>query len=286
MTRRPLMRISARRLVLASCLVSLVATAACMKKGEGERLSRELAAAQERAATLEQTLTAERERATAESARLEAAITAMQQRLDATGRGSADIGADVQGMRDQIQAMEGRVAELTQGLTSTQTQLREQDTALERQIEMLARKAGIDLSLRDADIPADKTEHYSAAYRAYQQADHTRARALFAEYVRRYPSDDNTDNAQYWIGKSYLDQQQPARAIGAFREVITRYRDGDALDRALFDMSDAFFQLRACADARTALEAMVQARPNSTLVRDAQRKLRELRSPPRGYCTN
>lgn len=276
----------ATRIGLTAAVVLSLLSSSCMKKAEGERLSRELAAAQERANTLEQTLTTERERATAEVARLEASITSMQGRLEATGRGSANFGADIDGLRTQLSAIEGRIAELTQGLASTQTQIREQDTALERQIEMLARKAGIDLSLRDADIPADKTEHFAAAYRAYQQADHTRARALFSEYVRRYPQDDNTDNAQYWIGKSYLDQQQPARAIGAFREVITRYRDGDALDRALFDMSDAFFQLRACADARTALEAMVQARPNSPLVRDAQRKLRELRSPPRGYCTN
>lgn len=275
-----------RRAISLAPLVAVFLCAACMKKAEGERLARELTAAQERAAALEQTLAAERERAAAETARLEASLTAIQSRLEQTGRGSANVGADVQGLRELVQSMDGRIAELQQGLASMQTALREQDTALERQIEMLARKAGIDLSLRDADIPADKAEHFAAANRAYQQADHTRARALFSEYVRRYPQDDQADNAQYWVGKSYLDQQQPARAIGAFREVITRYRDGDALDRALFDMSDAFFQLRACADARTALEAMVQARPSSPLVRDAQRKLRELRSPPRGYCTN
>jgi TolA-binding protein len=271
---------------LAPFVGALLLTAACMKKAEGERLTRELAAAQERSQSLEASLIAERERAATEVARVEALVATMQQRVDATGRGSADVGADVQGLRELVQSMDGRIAELQQGLASTQTQIREQDTALERQIEMLARKAGIDLSLRDADIPADKTEHFAAGYRAYQQADHTRARALLSEYVRRYPQDENADNAQYWIGKSYLDQQQPARAIGAFRDVITRYRDGDMLDRALFDMSDAFYQLRACADSRTALEAMVQARPQSPLVRDAQRKLRELRSPPRGYCTN
>ena len=277
---------AANRRFLPVVIALVAVTAGCVPKSEGNRLSNELEAEREHGRALEQQLAEQR---TAMEQQINALRTELQdihQRLESTGRGSADLGADVASMRDLVQSMDGRIAELQQTLLATQGQLREQSTQFDQQLERLARKAGVDISLRDSEIPQDKTEHYAAAYRAYQQADHPRARALFSEYVRRYPQDDNADNAQYWIGRSYQDQQQLARAIGAYREVITRFQTGDALEKALFDMSQCFYDLHSCSDAKTALETLIQVRPQSTLVRDAQRRLRELRSPPRGYCTN
>lgn len=278
--------IAANRRFLPVVIAFVAVTAGCVPKSEGNRLSHELEAEREHGRALEQQLTEQRTAMEQQIAALRTELQDIHQRLESTGRGSADLGADVASMRDLVQSMDGRIAELQQTLLATQGQLREQSTQFDQQIERLARKAGVDISLRDSEIPQDKTEHYSAAYRAYQQADHPRARALFTEYVRRYPQDENADNAQYWIGRSYQDQQQPARAIGAYREVITRYQTGDALEKALFDMSQCFYDLHSCSDAKTALETLIQVRPQSTLVRDAQRRLRELRSPPRGYCTN
>jgi TolA-binding protein len=277
------MRIDVRSTLPLLCALFL---GACVSKSEGARLSRELADARTRLEALERQNAEQRTSFEQSVTTLRDDLAQLHQRLDATGRGSADIGADVGSLRELVQQMDGRMAELQQALASNQTQLREQSAQLDQQIERLARKAGVDISLRDSDIPQDKAAHFTAAYQAYQQADHSRARALFTEYVRRYPQDDNADNAQYWIGKSYLDQQQPARAIGAFREVITRFQNGDALERSLFDMSQSFYDLHSCSDAKTALETLIQVRPQSSLLRDAQRRLRELRSPPRGYCTN
>jgi TolA-binding protein len=187
-------------------------------------------------------------------------------------------------VREITQRLDGRLAEIDQSIAATQAQVREQDAQLDQQIRLLAQRAGIDVTLRESDIPQDRTEHYAAAYRAYQQTDLVRARLLFTEYARRYTGDDNADNAQYWIAKSYQDQQQWQRAVGAYRELIRTYPQSDVLDQALFAMSQAFYELHDCANARTALEALKQNRPQSPMIRDVDRRLRELRSPPRGYC--
>src|SRR6185503_4289001 len=62
----------------------------------------------------------------------------------------------------------------------------------------------------DTRPPADKNEHYAAAYRAYSDRDFNKARNLFRAFIERYKSDAQADNAQYWIGASYLVENRPA----------------------------------------------------------------------------
>lgn len=261
-------------------------------RSDGERLARESAAQAERLAALETSVTTLTTQATEQHAALDTQLTELRARIDevrqqleASGRGSADLGADLAMVRDITQRLDGRLAEIDQSIAATQAQVREQDAQLDQQIRLLAQRTGVDISLREADIPADRTEHFAAAYRAYQQPDLIRARALFGAYIQRYPNDDQSDNAQYWIAKSYQDQQQWQRAVGQYREFIRLYQStSDVLDQALFAMSQAFYELHDCVNARTALEALKQSRPQSPLIRDVDRRLRELRSPPRGYC--
>ena len=103
------------------------------------------------------------------------------------------------------------------------------------------------------DTPADKNEHYAAAYRAYSERDFAKARALFRSFIERYNTDAQADNAQYWMGASYLIENRPATALAELRKVIQNFRGGDAVDEALLDMAEAFYRLRACSDSRNAL---------------------------------
>ena len=104
--------------------------------------------------------------------------------------------------------------------------------------------------------------------------------------MERHGDNDNVDNAQYWIGKSYLEEGRPAGALGEFRRVLSSWPQGDAIDETLFDMGDAFFQLHACTDAKAALEALISGHPRSPLITEARSKLREVRRAPRSACTS
>lgn len=259
-------------------------------RADGERLVAEAHAQAERIQTLETQLAELLAQQTEQHAALEAQLTETRTRLDevrqqleATGRGSADLGADLAMLRDLAQRLDGRLAEIDRNIAATQAQLREQDAQLDQQIRLLAQRAGIDVTLRESDIPADRNAHFQAGLTAYQAADHVRARALFGEYIRRYPNDEHVDDAHYWVAKSYQDQQQYQRAVGAYREVI-RIQTSDVLDQALMNLSQCFYELHDCVNARNALQALRDTRPNSPLARDAERRLRELRNPPRGYC--
>lgn len=277
-------------MVVLLTLGSTIAAGCFMKRADGERLTEESTSHEERIVALEESLESERERLGQAVSEAQTKVTELEQVLqratEVVTRNSADVGAEVQELRAQLATLEGQLAELQNELTGTQRQVTKQGETLEKRVKMFARKAGVDMTLEDSEIPAEAAAHYQAAETAYQAGNHSRARALFRAYVTRHGADERADNAQYFIGQSYLAQEQPARALGELQKVIRNYASGDAVDDALLAMGDAFFRLRACSDARAALEALIQGHRRSPLLRQARAKLREVRRAPRSACSS
>ncbi len=259
-------------------------------RGEGDTLIQESQERDERISQLEAGAREERERLQAELERARTKIAELEQVLEratrVVTRNSADLGAEVAETRQQIAVLEGAIAEVRNSTETNQRELTKARLDLDKRLDVLARRANIDQSIPEAEIPADAAEHFQTAYRAHQGEEYARARSLFREFIQRHSEHDDVDNAHYWIGHSYLQQDRPASALGALRQVISHHREGDAHDEALFAMADAFYRLHACTDARTALEALIQGHTESPLVRQAQIRLRQIRRPPRGYCTS
>jgi len=281
--------LSRQRGIGAGLLLILLA-GGCVPKAQGDRLVQRQETLERRLRSLEDGMDEERAQLRNQLAAATEKVQELEGVLDqATNlltRNSADLGQEVVALRQEIGRIEGEIAEVRNALELAERRLGESRDELAMRIERLARQAGVDITLDESEIPEDRAEHYAAAYRAFQQGDHGRSRALFRAFVRKYPQDDEADNAQYWIGKSYLEQDQPAAALRELRVVVSRYRRGDAADETLFDMADAFFRLGACTDAKGALEALIQGYRRSTLVRRARAKLREIESAPRARCTS
>jgi TolA-binding protein len=213
-------------------------------------------------------------------------------------RNSADQGLVIQQLQEQLGAIEGQIAETRnlaeasdrqsaanrREMTENRREVDERWQALELRLDQIARAAGMDVTLHSNAIPADRDEHFRAATQALRVNNHSDARALFREFISRYPTDERADDARYSIGSSYLRQGQPAAALGELRRILVDHREGDMVGRALADMAEAFLQVRACGDARAALEALIEREPRSTLGTRARARLRELARLPETAC--
>ena len=199
-------------------------------------------------------------------------------------RNSADQGLLIEQAQERIDMVEGQFAEVKNEIDAANRESVERDVQLQRRLDEVARAAGMDVPLEAEQIPRSKSKHYAAAEDALRVGNHSYARGLFREYVNRYPKDGKADDAQYSLGVSYLRQGQPAAALGEFRKVLSDHRDGDVIDLTLFEMSDAFLQVRACKDAKTALDALLKNHKKSPRAGDARKKLREIRRLPKSAC--
>ncbi len=246
--------------VIASAALAL-ALSDCtyfMTREEGDALAALGRKRDERIRTLEGGLTEDIDAARVKLAELQAQ---MQEAMEKLSRNDADVEADLRQLERQVNGVQGHVAELTQSLETLRAAL----DAL-----TAAQAAGPKPIVDEAQVPGQPGPHYEMAVRAHKQGDYPAAGALFTLFTERYPTHENVDKAHYWVGDAYLKENSPARALGAFRRVITDYPKSEAVDRSLLGMARSFMALRACSDAKSALGTLLKRKPNRALQREAQ----------------
>jgi tol-pal system protein YbgF len=221
---------------------------------------------------------------------LESRLAEMQQGLESARalltRDSADVGVQVQQQQEKLAVLEGKLDEITHNLTDLIQQSAKARVELDERLAKLGTAKPGETPVAAGDVPADRPAHFAAAYEAYKAGDHDKARGLFKEYLTRYPTDEKAGDAQYWIGASYLVQNKPATALGEYRKVISTYPNSPAVDTALYGMSDAFYRLHACTDAKGALDALLKRKPSKALEERAKELQRALKDAAPGYCTS
>jgi TolA-binding protein len=257
----------------------LIASTGCMTTSAGNEMRRQL---EERISELN---ARNDQRDQALEAKLGELAEGLDQARTLLTRDSADVGAQVQAQQQRMSELEGQLAEMTHSLNDLIEQTARARADLDDKLGKLTSKSG-EITLDASQIPADKAQHFTAAYDAYKAGDHDKARALFREYVTRYSDDTKTGDAQYWVGATYLVQNKPATALGEYRKVIALYPKSPAVDTALYGMADAFFRLHACTDAKGALDALTKRKPSKTLEERVKQLNHAIKDAPKGFCTS
>jgi TolA-binding protein len=262
--------------ILLALLACSALSGCFMSASAGEELRAEALARDERISTLE-------ERSEQKARELE---DLLQRATAVVTRNSADAGAQVEALREQLAKLEGVVEELRHKVETFAQEQATYRAELEQRMTAGVPGKGGKPAIDPASIPADAEGHYKAGQAAYQAAENEKARALFREFLVRYPNDAKAGNAQYWIGASYLQESKPAAALGELRKVISDYGKSTAVNVALYGMADAFFRLHACSDAQSAADALIKRKPDAALLQRIKKLVAELKAAPKGSCTS
>jgi len=113
--------------------------------------------------------------------------------------------------------------------------------------------------------------------------DYATALARFQYVIANFPAGSYPDNAQYYIGRVYLDQSLFAPARTELQKVMDLYPDSSYRDNALYYLGVAFeeealvFQAAAnpltatrFGEARTAYQNLITTMPDSSYADNAQ----------------
>jgi len=114
-------------------------------------------------------------------------------------------------------------------------------------------------------------QRYQLAFEALRAADHPRATAGFEDLITRYPNHALATNARYWLGRSLLLQNEPARAIDAFASALaTGTLDAGRSADALLKKAQGELQLRRQDDARATVGVLLERYPDGEPARQAR----------------
>lgn len=194
-----------------------------------------------------------------------AEVTKALDSLDqASRRSGADTSVQLQKVIEDLAQLRGQVEAYTHSLD----QLQDRAAAADRK------------PADDVPRPTDKKEFFALAQSKAKAGDTQAARALYLDFIRRWPKDDLAGDAHFAVAESYYAQDNCPEALPEYGQLIKSFGKSRSVPLAYVRSGDCFARLKNPEAARLAYEQVVKDYPRSGEAKLAQKGLASLRKAP------
>ena len=177
-----------------------------------------------------------------------------------------DIVNEIRNLGAQVEDLSLKVNALTQKIDSTQMSLD----------EMQSRRPTADKGPDGQPMPLPPDQLYSLAYNDYIMGNYELAIQGFLDYLALYKDTEFADNAQYYIGDCYFNQNQFQDAVEAFAQVTSLFSQGDKAPAAILKSGLAYINLENNDSALAQFRKVIKDYPNSPEANIARQQLQIL----------
>ena len=200
-----------------------------------------------------------------------AEVTKALDSLDqASRRSGADTSVQLQKVIEDLAQLRGQVEAYTHNLDALETRA--------------AASAESKKTPDDVPRPTDKKEFFALAQSKAKSGDIQTARALYVDFIRRWPKDDLAGDAHFALAESYYGQDNCPEALPEYGQLIKSFGKSKSVPLAYVRSGDCFARLKNPEAARLAYEQVVKDYPKSAEAKLAQKGLTGLKKspPPKG----
>lgn len=122
----------------------------------------------------------------------------------------------------------------------------------------------------------DESGLYNAAKASLDSGKNEQARNQFEDFIKRYPTSENADNARFWIADSYYRDKWYEKAILEYQKVVEDYPKGNKVPSALLKQAYSFANLGEKGNARLILNELIKKYGQTQEAESAKEKLKTL----------
>jgi len=202
---------------------------------------------------------------------------------------SADIQATIDSTKTEMQAMNGKLDDMsislkkpTEDLARYREDADKRIIALEERIirlqstlDELTKKVG---ELAQAkEVPPTPDSVYMKGLDTFKSGDMPAAREIFTKFLELYPQHDLAANAHYWIGETHYSEKSYEPAILAFQDVIKNFPTKDKVPAAMLKQAMAFNAINDTKSAKYVLKKLEEAFPKSDEAAKAKELLKTIK---------
>ncbi len=180
-------------------------------------------------------------------------------------------------LKAQITAIEGQIKDIRDRLNITESPKQQKEPLKEQPkgTEKKGEEPKKETQQQQAEI-TDKTKAYEAAYNAFKNKKYKESREKFESFIKKFPKDDLTDNAQFWIGETYYNEKDFEGAILAYETLLKKYPNSEKVPGALLKQGISFIEIGDRKTGKTILEKLRERYPDSKEAGLAKKKIEEL----------
>jgi TolA-binding protein len=201
-------------------------------------------------------------------------------------RNNADIGADVDQLRKDVQVATGLVTALANNVNEMRLSFDSFKRDADARISALeARLGSIESGKPTANSSPD--ELWKLGSVAFEAQRWSEAIDIFKRLVQSSPGHERADDAQYFRGQSLSNLKQWDDAIREYQRLFEKYPDSSLADDGLYFAALAAENLKNCAEARTYLSLLKSKFPKSNVLKlsdDADKRIKAGKGTAR--CTS
>jgi len=198
-----------------------------------------------------------------------AEVTKALDSLDqASRRSGADASVQLQKVIEDLAQLRGQVEAYTHSLD----QLQDRAAAADKK------------PADDVPRPTDKKEFFALAQSKAKSGDIQTARALYLDFIRKWPKDDLAGDAHFALAESYYAQDNCPEALPEYGQLIKNFGKSKSVPLAYVRSGDCFARLKNPEAAKLAYEQVVKDYPRSSEAKLAQKGLSALKkgTPSKG----
>lgn len=228
--------------------------------------------------------------------------TLIQQSLDSVNKVSNEMGAlqktvqestansgsrldtmttQTQGLSDNMQDVQARVAKLAQQMNDMQSLLQSIDGKISGGATAGGNAPGGNTPNPSAPASISADTLYQNALRDFNSGNYDLSRQEFSDYLKSFPTNDLAGNAQFYLGEIFYAQNNFRDAVTEYDKVLYTYPKSYKTAAALLKKGQAEIQLAQKATGTRDLREVIRRFPNSPEAKQASARLKEVETPSR-----
>ncbi len=195
--------------------------------------------------------------------------------LETLRKGTADMQANLDAMRIDVQVMTGKVDDI--GLAAKKpfddiTLLKEDTFKSVSAMDERLKKLESDLAqindklssiLKSLEVPPSAENLYKQALDLVKSGEAGKARDVLNKFNDTYPEHKLSPNVRYWIGETWYIEKNYEQAVLDFQRVIKEYPGKEKVSAAMLKQAMSFRELGDLKSAKFVLKELIDKFPQS-----------------------
>jgi tol-pal system protein YbgF len=207
-----------------------------------------------------------------------AAMTALQEKVDALSRGLLDVNTRLEAMRGDLAQMQGKHELLSKAVSDLQQGQKELRAGVDERVSRLEPK-DVTVDGKTFKAAPEEIDLFEKALVAMRGADFSAALDQFTALLKQYPATGYRESALYWQGNAFYGLGNCTSAVNAFQALVSSASAHQRAPESLLAIASCHAEQKAAKKAKTVLETLVKTYPDSEAAQVARERLLALSAP-------
>ncbi len=119
-------------------------------------------------------------------------------------------------------------------------------------------------------------DDYDIAFAHLRAGRFLESARAFEGFIQKYPNNELTSNAYYWLGESYYVKRQYPQALAAFKSLTSKFPNSKKIADSWLKIGYSYYEMDDLIQAEENLKKVINSFPNTPIARLAKNRLNQM----------